>query len=136
MSLSKVGKVLIEEIIARKLEEKKAEKSLYRWSYTAIASAMIFGGYILYYLHPNERFLHAMTTDIFMMILFGILAVSLLQVKISKDKLAKAEEEYDLLREEMIERAEEIWNSDELWKFRDEVYEKLKETYDVNLYHK
>lgn len=134
--LSDVGKVLIEEIIERKLEEVKAEKLLNRWSYTTIICLIIGGIYFVLNFSYSFHFLHALINDIFMLIIAAIFGICLIQVKLAKKKLDKAEEEYDSLRYEMIERCEEIWNTEELWRERDFVYEQLKKKYDVNLYHK
>lgn len=134
--LSDVGKYLIQEIIERKAEEIRAEKILNRWSYTAIICLVVGGGYFLLNFYYSYSFIHVLANDIFMFCIIALFGISLLQVKLAKDKLEKAEEDYDNLRAEMIERSEEIWNTEQLLKDRDYVYELLKKNYDVNLYHK
>ncbi len=134
--LSNVGKYLIAEIIERKAEEVRAEKILNRWSYTSIICLVIGGCYFLVNFYYSYSFIHVLANDFFMFCIIALFGISLLQVKLAKNKLDKAEDDYDQLRSEMIERSEEIWNTEELWKERDYVYEQLKKKFDVNLYHK
>lgn len=134
--MSDVGIVLIQTLIERKEKEKQAEKRLYLWSIISIVCLILGCGYFLLYINRAFEFLSFLLNNQFFLLICCMFAISLLQVNLAKKKLDKAEEEYDSLRYEIIERAEEIWNTEELWKERDLLYDELKKKFDVNLYHK
>lgn len=52
-----------------------------------------------------------------------------------KEKREKAEKEYQALRCEIVDRSKDLWKKEEEWKNRHTVFEMMKKTYDINLYH-
>ncbi|MGA9225698.1 MAG: YpbF family protein [Mesobacillus sp.] len=52
-----------------------------------------------------------------------------------KEKREKAEKEYHALRCEIVDRSKDLWKKEEEWKNRHVVFEIMKKTYDINLYH-
>lgn len=52
-----------------------------------------------------------------------------------KEKREKAEKEYHALRCEIVDRSKDLWKKEEEWKNRHVVFEMMKKTYDINLYH-
>lgn len=52
-----------------------------------------------------------------------------------KEKREKAEKEFHALRCEIIDKSKDLWKKEEAWSHRHQVYEMMKSTYDINLYH-
>ncbi|WP_085523517.1 DUF2663 family protein [Tuberibacillus sp. Marseille-P3662] len=67
--------------------------------------------------------------------LFGI-AVGSVAWKILNDKHDDADDDYNTLRAEMIDRSEELWGSELQGDHRTKVCRKLQKDYDINLFHK
>ena len=65
---------------------------------------------------------------VFLFALFGYMNVL-------KKKVDKYEKEYHLLRCEIIDKAKDLWRTEEEWKNRHLVFEMMKAKYDINLYH-
>lgn len=54
----------------------------------------------------------------------------------SQKKFEKAEKDFEELKEDVIDRSSDIWNSEVLEVKRIAQYHELKNKYDINLYHK
>jgi hypothetical protein len=54
--------------------------------------------------------------------------------KVFYDKKEKYEKEYHDLRCEIIDRSKDLWKND-AWNSRHQIFEMMKEQYDINLYH-
>lgn len=52
-----------------------------------------------------------------------------------KNKMDKAEKEYQLMRCEIINKSKQLWEKEEEWKSRHKVFEMMKKNFDINLYH-
>ncbi|ANB57255.1 hypothetical protein GFC29_1519 [Anoxybacillus sp. B7M1] len=52
-----------------------------------------------------------------------------------KNKCEKAEEEFHLLRCEIIQKSAELWKNEEEWKERHKWFEMMKAKYDINLFY-
>jgi hypothetical protein len=52
-----------------------------------------------------------------------------------KEKREKAEKEYHALRCEIVDRSKDLWKKEEEWKNRHVVFEMMKKSFDINLYH-
>lgn len=66
-----------------------------------------------------------------LLIIFGIYATMDYLYK----KREKAEKEFHALRCEIIDKSTDLWKSEEKWQQRGVVFEMMRNTYDVNLYH-
>ena len=56
-------------------------------------------------------------------------------LSIIKNKMDKAEKEFQLLRCEIIAKSKMLWEKESEWKNRHKVFEMMKKNYDINLYH-
>ncbi|WP_282155666.1 YpbF family protein [Cytobacillus gottheilii] len=65
---------------------------------------------------------------VFIVALYGFMNVL-------KEKREKADKEFNALRCEIIDKSKDLWKKEEEWKNRHLVYEMMKKTFDVNLYH-
>lgn len=52
-----------------------------------------------------------------------------------REKRDKAEKEFHALRCEIIDKSKDLWKREEAWNHRHLVFEMMKKTYDINLYH-
>ena len=52
-----------------------------------------------------------------------------------KKKMDKAEMEFHALRCEIVDRSKDLWKSESAWKNRHIVFQKMKDMYDINLFH-
>lgn len=56
-------------------------------------------------------------------------------MNIFRQKKDKAEKEFHALRCEIIDKSKELWKKEESWNNRHRVFEMMKKTYSINLYH-
>lgn len=52
-----------------------------------------------------------------------------------REKRDKAEKEFHALRCEIIDKSKDLWKKEDAWSNRHHVYEMMKKTFDINLYH-
>lgn len=52
-----------------------------------------------------------------------------------KEKREKAEKEFHALRCEIIDKSKDLWKKEDEWKNRHLVFEMMKKSYDINLFH-
>ena len=52
-----------------------------------------------------------------------------------RGKRDKAEKEFHALRCEIIDKSKDLWKKEDEWKNRHIVFEMMKETFDINLFH-
>ncbi|MED3646752.1 YpbF family protein [Halalkalibacterium halodurans] len=130
--------VMIEELIVRKEKWDKLEKQLRFWSVLGLAFLLLgiihvivlttstHTTYLLQFISGNQTFLF---------VLLGV-ALSFFQMQFVHKKAEKAETEYEELRKELVERSVELWDTEPLWQKRNETFQHLKDTFDINLYYK
>ncbi|UTR14603.1 YpbF family protein [Salipaludibacillus sp. LMS25] len=131
---------MIRAIIKAKNKEKAAEKKLIRVGFLVIFSLISLTVYVfknwMHWFQVEGSIFQTIITDpyiLFLTILFIITFAWLQQVTL---KFEKAEKDYDQLKEDMIDRAADIWSSPDDWKKRPDIFRELKEKHDINLYHK
>jgi hypothetical protein len=56
-------------------------------------------------------------------------------MNIFREKKEKAEKEFHALRCEIIDKSKDLWKKEESWTSRHLVFEMMKKTFDINLYH-
>ncbi len=137
--LSHVVKVMLTELIERHEKLHKYERARLIWGLFAL---FCFGLSVLYcydLIHWRQPSIKANLFRIvdqpFFIWLLLINLIGLLQVRFFMKKTLKAEEEYESLRKEFIERNQELWEDGHAKKQRDVIYSYLKDRYDINLYH-
>ncbi|MGJ9384857.1 hypothetical protein CR203_09730 [Salipaludibacillus neizhouensis] len=123
---------LVNAIIKAKEKETKAQKKLVR-----------AGVYLLGILGLSVVYLYVRWMDTYYVsqliadpiILVFILAIGLMFVNLNNKKFSfeKAESDFDRLKEDLIDRSYDIWSTKEK---QTEVYKRLKEEHDINLFHK
>ncbi len=56
-------------------------------------------------------------------------------MNVFRQKRDKSEKEFHALRCEIIDKSKELWKKEESWNNRHRVFEMMKKTYNINLYH-
>lgn len=139
VAIESVENYLVNAIIKAKLKETKTEKKLFQAGLYVLGSV---AGFFLYIssqwdlLINSSSMLTTIASDPIVLIFMSLLGISYVYLQNKKFKFEKAEKDYDKLKEDMIERASQIWSTPDEWKERSRVFDELKRTYDINLYHK
>lgn len=87
----------------------------FSYSFSAMFSAFVNMPFNMYFL-------------VFIVALYGFM-------NLLKEKREKAEKEFNALRCEIIDKSKDLWKKDEEWKNRHTVFEMMKKSFDINLYH-
>ncbi|WP_368504539.1 DUF2663 family protein [Alkalihalophilus sp. As8PL] len=140
-ALTKVSLVMLEEMVTRKEKWDQYKKAKDHWSLFTLLSLglfLLFGAQVIRSvggaIGPN--LLSILVGNVFLLLLILLFAVGLVQVKLFTKKVTKAEDEFESLRIECIDRSSELWEEDQGWKYRDDVFTYMKKNHDVNLYYK
>ncbi|WP_160112356.1 DUF2663 family protein [Salicibibacter kimchii] len=134
--MTPIGERLIRELIERKKEEKKRERSVTfaAWIATAAFALMLLLLFSMEESNVGPAIMPFFRSD------YGLTLVALCTgasafLIIEKKKRDKAEKEYTELRKEVVDRYEEIWNTEQLRAYSYPLFEWLEREHDVNLYH-
>ncbi|GAE35892.1 DUF2663 family protein [Halalkalibacter akibai] len=131
--------IMLEELVARKNKVEKMEKAKMRWSLFAMGCAAIFFlfGYKAFgNVGMSNNILNVLLGSPLILVLLLLLSIGFIQLNFFVKKTTKAEKEFDELREELISRSTELWETDDTWESREAVYSFMKREHDINLYHK
>ena len=134
---SKIVETMLEELIARHQSFQKLEKTRNIWAIIMI----IFSVFMLFISNeilmiksePNQIFTQITNEPRFIFLLFLVMLL-FSQFHFLTKKTLKAEKDFEELRIEIIERSNELWESDILWEKRHEVYTYMKKVHNINLY--
>lgn len=130
--------VIIEALIEAKQKEEKAEKAMMKWGLFFLV--VLIGGiiYIALKLMSVEvsSYLSLLLSDMVIVIWIAALFFCFYYFDQKSKKFEKAEKDFEELKEDVIDRSSDIWNSEALEVKRIAQYHELKNKYDINLYHK
>ncbi|MCE7791048.1 YpbF family protein [Salipaludibacillus sp. CUR1] len=136
----KVDEYLIEAVIKAKEKETVSEKRVIRAGTAVLLCAGVLVMYVIYQwsrmTQMESAFLLNLIADPIVLMFMLIIGLSYAILQNEKYKYEKAEKDYDLLKEDIIDRASEIWSSPEAWEERAELFSELKQKHNINLYHK
>ncbi|WP_416149680.1 DUF2663 family protein [Salipaludibacillus sp. HK11] len=138
-NIDSVETYLINAIIKAKSKESKVGKRLWRAGLYVLASVAGFMFYLSTQwgtLTEGPTLLAGVASDPVVLVFMTLLGISYVNLQNIKFKFEKAEKDYDQLKEDMIDRASEIWSTPEKWKERARIFNELKTKYDINIYHK
>ncbi|UCZ54739.1 YpbF family protein [Bacillus shivajii] len=137
-SIVQYHEVVEQALIEAKQKEQKAEDRLTKAGYvffSLLFAVILYGAYSIIYTKNVQAYLTHVLSDQILLFLILILSVSFYYMKTKKDKLDKAEKDYEELLEETIDRLSDIWPTSE----KEEVlvrFHEMKDKHDVNLFHK
>lgn len=137
--LSNVAKTMLNELIERHEEYNKFERARFLWGLFALfcLGCLLMYSYDLFFWQHGTikgNILHFATSKPLFWLLIIILTIALVHVQHFMKKATKAEDEFEALRKEVIERNQELWEHDHSWAERDAIYEYMKKEHDINLY--
>ncbi|QQK75984.1 DUF2663 family protein [Salicibibacter cibarius] len=135
--MTPIGERLIRELIERKQEEKKRERlvTVAGWITTAMFALLLVLLFSMVESNVGASIMQFFLSA-YGFVLVAICAGASAFLIIEKKKSDKAEEEYTELRNEVVERYEEIWNTEQLREYSYALFEWLEREHDVNLYHR
>lgn len=133
-------KQILQHVVERKRKferlQRKHRKVL--WSSVGVASSFFIYLYV-YVVTPYaysffEIFAAFVNQSIHFLYLVATIGLAG-YVKMLKNRMDKAEKEYQLLRCEIIQKSKMLWEQEAEWKNRHKVFDMMKNKYDINLYH-
>lgn len=136
---SKVAGVMLDELISRQRKFNRMEKARIIWAtfvFVCLAILLFFCYQFLTWHHPSiYSNLLSLINEPQMFFLLLLLVIGFIQLRYFVKKSTKAEDEFEELRKELIERNAELWEDDLLWEKREAVYSYMKDVHGINLYH-
>ncbi|MFC7391533.1 DUF2663 family protein [Scopulibacillus cellulosilyticus] len=130
---------ILVKLIERKEKEAKYKKRL---SIFGLASMIVYGAliyYLFFYKLETTQNFYEFTYvlgDPFLWFLGGAAFIMTIAWNSARKNYDDADEDYDELRKEVIDRNYELWYEQIDWKGKSEVLEFLDKEKDINLYHK
>lgn len=134
------GKVL-HELVKRKKEEKRWKRAVGRTGMLLIA---LFAGLFLYFILEKQSIMDRFSFTAFLSVfsdpylcLFGMgLFLGFVRLQYVSKKYEDADDDFEELRCEIIDRGEELWSEPEEWRNRYHIFSLLEKEHDINLFHK
>ncbi len=133
-------KKMLQNVVDRKKKYDYLKKKHLWTTIVSITLGFLLVGYLYYFfVKPYSYSFLDMVTSFFghSQSLFYCLAVigAYGYMLILKKKTDKAEKEYHALRCEIVDRSKDLWKHENAWRERHKIFQVMKETYDINLYH-
>lgn len=135
--MTPIAERIVRELIERKKEEQKRERLVIvaGWITTAMFALMLFFLFSMTESNIGSEMVQFFRSG------YGFLFVALCAgasvfLIIEKKKRDEAEQEYTELRNEVVDRYEEIWNTEQLREYSYTLFEWLEREHGVNLYHR
>ena len=136
---SKVTIVLLQELVERKNVEKQYKGKSQSYGYILAFLLVSIGCFFWYELENSTSFfVNELSFRSVPMLLLLIISciVTYFQLRKFTKKSKKAEDEFESLRLEILDRSDELFEGQQQWESRHQVFKYLKEEYDINLYYK
>ena len=131
---------MLQKVVERKqkYDQLKSRHLIVMWS-TILISFCYFLYLYYYLLQPYSYSFSAIfssyvnqSSNLYLLILIiGLYGY----MNLIRGKRDKAEKEFHALRCEIIDKSKDLWKKEDEWKNRHLVFEMMKETFDINLFH-
>lgn len=133
-------KQMLQHVVDRKLKFEKLQRKhrAIMWSMIIISSLFFVYLYKYVFIPYSYSFftMFSVFVNQFNHLFFLICTIGYYgYLTIIKNKMEKAEKEYQLLRCEIIHKSKLLWENESDWKNRHKVFEMMKKNFDINLYH-
>lgn len=136
---SKVTIVLLQELVERRIVEKQYKAKSQSFGYILVLLLVSMGCFFWYEIQKSTSFfvneLSSRSAPM-LLILFISSIVTYFQLRKFSKKSKKAEDEYESLRLEILDRSDELFEGQQQWESRHVVFKYLKKEHDINLYYK
>ncbi|MGC4376260.1 DUF2663 family protein [Fictibacillus sp. Mic-4] len=139
--MTEVSKVVLKNLVRKKEEKDRFERLAQKWSFAMFLVGLGTFLYLFLVIWPKVLVQHVnlvymlMSDKVIMGAIF-LYGLSLFQFSFYKKKHKKADEEFELVRNDVIERGDELWSEPEQWKNRHHILAFMKSEYNINIYHK
>jgi hypothetical protein len=135
-----VTKQMLTDVVARKQKFDMVERKLLFWRVMTISMISLFFIYIWAFIIKGNNYSFAVSISeilgnvihLYILLLAGM---GIGFINFYDKKKDKAEKEYHDLRCEIIKKSIELWPLPDKWIYRQEVFEMMKQEFDINLYH-
>ncbi len=136
---SKMTNVLLEELVERKNAEIQFKGKSQFYGYVLSCLLLGIGCLLWYELEKNSSlFVNGFSPSLmpFFMLMVSLSIVAYFQLRKIAKKCKKAEEEFESLRLEILDRSDELFEGQLQWQNRHAVFKYLKDQHEINLYYK
>lgn len=139
--ISEVTRISLNELITRKQEKNRCQRAEIKAVFFLMVMFIIF---LLYTSIMKPTFLSYFTlgslqmlaSDPIMLLCGASMLFGFMQIQYYSKKYKEADNDYESLRCELIDRSEELWPNTEQWNNRHLFFAFMNEEYDINLYFK
>lgn len=133
-------KEMLQHLVDRKRKFESLQKKHLTVMWCTVAIAILFAVYLYFYVFIPYSYSFFTIFSVFVNqtyhLFFLICTICLYgYLTIVKNKMEKAEKEFQLLRCEIISKSKLLWEKETEWKNRHKVFEMMKKNFDINLYH-
>ena len=136
---SNISNVLIEQVIHYKRKEEKAKQCVNFWGAFVLVVLAIFLLISWYFNRSLDLTLSNILysiRNVFSLAAIVCIVFGIGKLMFAKKDYEKAEDEFEQLREEIIDRQEQLWDTAERWENRSELFTEIDKQYGINLFHK
>jgi hypothetical protein len=132
--------IVLGQLVEKKAEKDRWKKAINQWGLSMIFVVIATFVYLYFY-----KISTAATYDNPLLLLFGdemvwicmaYLILSSFHMIWMKKKYKKADDDFEAIRSDFIDRNEEWWSDEEQWNMRHVVFEFMKKEYNINIFHK
>jgi cobalamin biosynthesis protein CobD/CbiB len=132
--------VVLAQLVEKKAEKDKWKKALNQWGLSMLFVVVATFVYLYYFKVRTASYMANPLTLLFddemVWVCIVYLILSSFQMIWMKKKYKKADDDYEAIRKDFIDRNEEWWSDEEQWEMRHVVFEFMKKEYNINIYHK
>jgi hypothetical protein len=132
--------VVLAQLVEKKAEKDRWKKGLNQWGFSMIFVVVATFFYLYLFKIKNASSLSNPLTLLFVDEMVWICVVFLIFSSFHliwmRKKCKKAEDEFEAIRLDFIDRNEEWWSDEAQWEKRHIVMEFMKKEYNINIYHK
>lgn len=133
-------KQMLENVRKRKQKFDDAKKWHFFSIYATLLFAFCFFSYFYFTIAKHYYYsffaMFSASVNDSINVMFFFVTISLFgAMNVLKQQKDKKEKEYQELRCEIVDRSKDLWKKEEHWQNRHQVFEMMKNKYDINLYH-
>ncbi len=138
--VNELTSIVLAQLVDKKAEKDKWKKAINQWGLSMIFVVLATFVYLYYYKLPTaSEFSNPLTllfSDEMVWICTGFIIFSSFYMIWMKKKYKKADDDFEAIRKDFIDRNEEWWSDEEQWNQRHVVFEFMKHEYNINILHK
>ncbi|WNB93692.1 DUF2663 family protein [Bacillus sp. NEB1478] len=138
--VNELTSIVLGQLVEKKAEKERWKKALNQWGASMIFVVIATFVYLYYFrVRTASSYVNPVTLlfgDEMVWICTIFLIYSGFQMIWMKKKYKKADDDYEAIRTDFIDRNEEWWSDEKQWDKRHIVFEFMKKQYNINIFHK